>query len=200
MKIIEVSACKGGVGTTNVVCSLAITASATRSVLIVDMADSPDVTAWLGMPDMNGQLVDGYNDNMKIYRPSSGRNFDSTVKIPAGDWELIIIDAGTTGQKNYSINGIVFPDAVERVVAISNDYVSLKNTISRIKPQTDRIICLFENGRPLTFKDIENVTGKKCTKVDRDPAVGRAIDAGLISHRTALYEEWANDFLGASVK
>lgn len=200
MKIIEVSANKGGVGVTNVVCSVANILSETKNVLILDIADRPDTIAWYGavMPKQD-EMADAYNnDSLKIRTLNNGRN-NSEIQIPSGDWDVVVVDAGTTGQKTYFSDSEKC-ETVERIAVVMNDYMSLKNIMYTELMESDIHICLFEENRPLTFNDIEHVMGKKCVRINKETSMARSIDAGLAPTRKALYEEWVNSMLATSVK
>ena len=56
------------------------------------------------------------------------------------------------------------------------------------KPQSQPLALLVieEDGRSLTCSDAELVTGIPAFGMTHDPAIARAVDAGLVAHRSPL--------------
>ena len=201
MKIMEIGSAKGGTGVTTVACALAVIAGQQGSqVLLVDLADNPDTTKWLGThqslqlatPSAGSFLSVIENDNVTIWRPWASARKRLSANLPEGEWDVVIIDAGTTGQHNYTLNNqIVVP---ERVLCVTNEYMCLSNVINSVRP--NKIICFFDENRSLTFGDIQSVLFcPDLVKMPLDYALSRAIDAGLATNRKHLYEGWAKELL-----
>jgi Mrp family chromosome partitioning ATPase len=196
---------KGGSGTTGVAVSLALLLAQRPGpgVLLVDLAG--DVPAALGVPDPSGPGIAGWaaaGDDVPTdalarlampVRPDvdmltrgdgptpSRERLELLVAMLAADDRSVVIDCGTIG-----------PDAPAAVVAAGSTtsllvlrpcYLALRRAIAApIRPSATVVVS--EPGRALDRADIEAVLGVPVVaEVAVDPAVARAVDAGLMASR-----------------
>jgi hypothetical protein len=114
--------------------------------------------------------------------PGKDGSVSATPDLLVGTWWL-----GPVGFDHLVIdNGQCSPpqDSGERVLAIRADYLSLRAAANPdIAP--DRAVVLAEPGCALQQRDVEAVLGVPVTWVVRDTAIGRAVDAGLVTARFA---------------
>lgn len=198
MKVMEISSAKGGVGVTTTACATAVIASEWGKVLLMDMADNKDTPACMGAVQFasivpnNGSFVE-VNDTLTLFRPwYDTRTVAGAIVIPDGNWDTVIIDAGTTGQQDaYIHNGD--PVLFERVVCVTNCYMGVRNTLSGFT--IDSLVLMNDPSRVLTIRDIEVITGKTAVVNERNDKLPRAIDAGVILDRKEVYGEWARKLL-----
>ena len=197
----EMRAVKGGQGTTTVACATAVIASKTaEKVLIIDLADGADTTKWLAAQDFPkvipnaGAFVEAYSDEkITTWRPwySVRKLAGNTIEVPEGEWDVVVVDAGTTGSYEYTFRNQQVE--TERVLCVTNDYMSMKNAMFE---KADKIVCFFDENKVLNFNDISNVlSDKNIVKMPLDYALARGIDAGLAVARYSLYEGFIIELL-----
>lgn len=189
MKIIEFSASKGGVGTTNVACSVAMAyANAGHNVLLMDLGMERDTSGWFGV-----QRFDRSQDhiqvayNISLFSPWWQASTITSVPIPEGEWDVVVVDAG---REKLRYNGDL---NIERVYVMTNDYLSMRNTVGE-QNRADRYVAVIEDGKVLTYKDVCNVIGANAVRVHRTEQQGRRIDAGTAPAH-AMENEWVREFL-----
>ena len=190
---------KGGTGTTVTATAWALAAagSAGRSLLI-DMcgdaraalgmaeADSPGLNDWLGetQPADTDDLISLGTavGNVMVVHPGSryvtgAPRWDALRDAIAAQDCPVILDAGTQ----------FVPDEVRGVahrtwMVVRPCYLTLRRA-TRL-PRPDGVIVVREPGRALTVRDVEAVLGVGVVAtVPFDPAVSRAVDAGLLPAR-----------------
>ena len=202
MKHIEISAYKGGLGTTTIACSLAMgLAKNDRKVLLVDgskYGDSLGIlnigttsATWEGKPSKaNIDGLDVIVTDLSLPMPTHLYHF----------YDYVIVDAGTTGISQYSVND----EGVYRLCVVSNEYLSLRNTVgvkTRFAPSErfSGLAMAFQEGNALTANDVKNVMGMEpVIKMDYDPRMSRTIDAGLLCHRfTEVVLPWIAPLMDA---
>lgn len=198
MKVMEISSAKGGVGVTTTACVSAVIASQWGKVLVMDLADNKDTPACMGFPQFpvlipNDGAFSEAGDNITLFRPwYDTRTVGGTIAIPDGNWNVVIIDAGTTGQRDtYTYNGEVV--SAERVVCVENCYMALRNTLNGKK--IDTLVLMFDPSRVLTLGDVEAITNKRAIVNMRNESLPRVTDAGTIRERKEIYAEWASKLL-----
>lgn len=189
MKVIEFSASKGGVGVTNVACSVAMSlATNGNNVLLLDLGLERDTAAWFGLQSFErnkDHTQEAYN--ISIHSPWYDAPNIASVPIPEGEWDVVIVDAGRL-QPRYMKN--IQP---ERVVVLANDYMAIKNTL-RERGVIDKYVVVMEQGRVLNERDLSNILGTTPVFVPRTEDVARRMDAGTISAHIQEYE-WVREFL-----
>jgi hypothetical protein len=196
MKVLEISARKGGVGTTTVACALALALSKqnTDKVLLIDTSHNTEAFSVLGLPNPIGRssATVGEHGLTVMNIPVSEVN----DRLPIGQYEFVVIDAG----KTYGVDNSYFGQTPFRVAVVRNSYLSLRSeTFS--KANNDAVVCVHEIGHVLTEGDVRQVVGKTIPETPVttflvDNAVARSVDAGLFSSRTQLWDEWTTEFLG----
>jgi len=182
---------KGGVGNTTVATLLAQGASQRGRTLLIDTTGTGDCLSILGMPfsftraTENGETIQALT-NLDV----AGKNYNGF----GDDYDTVIIDAGTT---NPTLGGLEITGHTTVVTTLC--YLSLKNLMANDTP--DEIIVLKEKGRALNVQDVESITNMKVyVVIPRDPAVARAIDAGMLTTRFSQFEGlgWVQSLLVAA--
>jgi len=193
---------KGGSGTTVVAAALAL--SAQPPVILVDLAG--DQPAVLGLPDPNGP---GVFDWLRSDAPAShlgdlaidvahgvrliGRGtpdpdrhdpafrlerWDALVTGLTADGTHLIIDAGTGDPPE-----ILHESASRSLLVTRACYLSLRRAVNSPHRPTG-VVLVSEPGRALRASDVEAALNVHIVAdVSVDPAVARAVDAGLLAAR-----------------
>lgn len=193
MKVIEVSASKGGVGTSTVAVSLAVALSnaTSQSTVLLDTSVNADTWAIAGLPapsESTGSTTLGEHE--LVFRKTTASGIDELFGLFAR--ELTVVDAGLNPRSEY---GGIEPF---RVSVVNNSYLSLRAETFPRTNKPDAVLCLFNGNYALTKSDVSNVIGSSSTVhfFDISDAVARSIDAGLYAtHRSHLFSEWTNEFL-----
>jgi MinD-like ATPase involved in chromosome partitioning or flagellar assembly len=205
---------KGGSGTTVVAAALGL--SLPRPTVLVDTAG--DLPAVLGIAEPHGP---GVHDWLMSDAPADQLH-DLTVSvntepgghvelIPAGiarhrgdtpRWELLLAALGSDGHNVVVDAGTGPPPATlhhaaDRSLMVTRAcYLALRRAVaSPIRPTA--VILVVEPGRALRAADVETAIGAPViASVTVDPAVARAVDAGLLSAR--LPRTMQRDLRGAA--
>lgn len=190
---------KGGSGTTVIAGALALLSARTGPTVLIDLGG--DIPAALGLAEPNGPGVGDW-----LAAPKAGPDAlwrlgtdacDGLTVIPAGTppvpghstWQrlvdacaareaTVVIDAGT----------VVPPMSVHRSAAASllvtrPCYLALRRAV-RCPGMASGVVVVGEPGRALTTTDIERALGTPVVAdLHWDPAVSRAVDAGLLVSR-----------------
>ena len=188
---------KGGVGTSVVAAALALRhAQAGHPTVLVDLAgDQPDLLGvapsssfgigdWAERGDdvpvealtaLEVEVGDGLSLLPRGSVSSSDRLGVAAAVLGAGR-RSVVIDAGVTGRPAWAP-----PDAVD-VIVLRACYLGVRRA-GRLAAGT-RLVLLEEPGRALRVADVEAALGVEVwRRVVVDPAVARAVDAGLLSVR-----------------
>jgi hypothetical protein len=204
---------KGGAGTTVVATSLALVLARApdREVLLVDLAgDAPaalGLTAaveaglvdWLaadadvpadGLARLELPVVAG----LSVLPRGRGRidgpaRFDLLARVLGGDRRTVVVDCGRV--VGPSAPGPGFVDlglelarcATHSLLVTRSCYLALRHAgDAPLRPSG--VVLLVEPGRALDAADVESVVGAPIVaQVSVDPAVARAVDAGLLTSR-----------------
>jgi hypothetical protein len=197
---------KGGSGTTVVAASLAIVlarsvSSSARPVLLIDLAG--DAPAVLGMSSPSGPGLAEWGasgadptavEHLAVEAAPSlavvglgdgpvptGARLDELVSHLSARESAVVIDAGSTGPPSAS-----FTAAGTSVLVIRPCYLALRK-VSTLAHRADRVVLVDEPGRALRRVDVESVTGSPvAAHLEVDPAIARAVDAGLLTSRLPL--------------
>jgi hypothetical protein len=190
-------AAKGGSGTTVATAAMAIASS--RPTLLVDL--SGDIPAALGLPDPDGP---GVYDWLRSDAPASrlgGLELDAlehVTVLPRGraetaeprrwselatwfrsDSRRVVVDAGSTVAPPAEL----VRGADHALLVTRPCYLALRAAI-RHPARPTGIVLVDEPGRALGVRDIESSLGVPVVaNVLLDPAVARAVDAGLLTAR-----------------
>lgn len=197
-------AAKGGSGTTVVTASLAL--ASPRPSLLVDLdgelpavlglpePERPGVADWLATDTGDERLADLVIDIAPTTWLLPWRTGTGPLAVPAPDrWRLlaswlgewaddhcgdVTIDAGT------GTPPAALAEAVDRAVLVTRPcYLSLRRAV-RGPVRPTQVILVDEPGRSLRRRDVEHALGAPVdATVAIDPAVARAVDAGLLASR-----------------
>lgn len=196
---------KGGSGTTVVAVSLALMLAQRpgAGVLLVDLAG--DVPAALGVPDPSGPGVVGWaaagsdvpaDALARIAMPvlpqidllargdgvgMSRDRLELLVAMLAADDRAVVVDCGTIGADSPAM--VVAAGANTSLLVTRACYLSLRRAMAApIRPSA--AVLVSEPGRALDRGDIEAVLGVPvAAEIAIDPAIARAVDAGLMASR-----------------
>lgn len=195
MKVLEVSARKGGVGTSTVAVALAVSLAKARpnGVLLVDSSEYGDSFSILGASVPAGygshSVCGEYGLTVAWSTP------DALRKVAPNDifsYDFVVIDAGLATH-----DGDYFGETPFRISVVANSYLSLRaQTMAKVRPNA--FVSLHNDENVLTTSDTANVLngyGAPLHVFPVNSAVSRAIDAGLFASRTALYEKLTDEIL-----
>jgi MinD superfamily P-loop ATPase len=190
-------AAKGGSGTTVVACALALGSARARPALLVDLSGDcatalgmdepagPGVVDWLASPTAGpaelGRLAVGVRDGVRLL----SRGF---AVLPDDQWtrlataldgvDNVIVDAGTGSPPKDLI------DAAEHSLLVTRPCFIAIRRAQQLTIRPTGIVLVDEPGRALTSSDVEHALGVPVVaEVRLDPAVARAVDAGLLIAR-----------------
>lgn len=155
-------AVKGGQGTTVAAAVFALGLSG--HVLLGDHAESHD------LPGVFGVRMPQVGDRVRVHEA-----LDIIIGDGTPGYDHVVNDNGT--------NRVPRVLAGERVLCVRCDYLSLQAVVRSNPVEYDRIVALKYPGTALTGRDVETTLGKPTTVVEYDPAIARAVDAGLLSIR-----------------
>jgi hypothetical protein len=194
---------KGGAGTTVVSVSLALLAARAdpAGALLVDLGG--DAPAALGLPEPEsagiGEWLRAGDDvpadalNRLEVRAAPGlallargapplttARSDVLAALLAADGRAVVVDCGVAERGV----GLAIALAADRSVLVTRScYLALRRAIAAPLHPSE-IVLVREPGRALTAIDVETTLGSRVTAtIDVDPAVARAIDAGLLTSR-----------------
>ncbi|MDP9404350.1 MAG: hypothetical protein M3P85_13720 [Actinomycetota bacterium] len=192
---------KGGSGTTVVAASLAVilARSMPGGALAVDLAGDlpaafgvpeptgPGVTDWASVPDAGAdslcRLEAEVRPGLRLITTGTGRldadGADRLSTALAGD-RHVVVDCGSGGDRCAVA---LAASAALSLLVLRPCYLALRRALAApIRPSG--VILVSEPGRSLGRHDIEDVLGVPVrADVAWDPAVARAVDAGLLAAR-----------------
>lgn len=197
--MIVVWSAKGGSGSTVTACAIALRTRHTPTTLI-DLAG--DVPAALGIAD---PAPPGVGEWLRSPTASAGDLarlavpvVDGVLLVPLGadlpaqpDWGRLadaladldgaIVDAG------HRVPGeALLRASAQSLLVTRNCYISLKRAVA-VAGHATGVVLVAEPGRPLGRRDVEATLGcRVVAEIPVDPAVGRAVDAGLLRARLPL--------------
>ncbi len=192
---------KGGSGTTVVAASLAVilARSMPGGALAVDLAGDlpatfavpdptgPGVTEWASVPDAGAEALSRLEaevcPGLHLIARGAGRidavGADRLCTALAGD-RHVVVDGGSQGGGGAMA---VAASAALSLLVLRPCYLALRRALAApIRPSG--VILVREPGRSLGRHDIEEVLGVPVrAEVAWDPAVARAVDAGILAAR-----------------
>lgn len=173
---------KGGAGTTTIAAARAVSlAMANSETLLLDLAG--DCSSALGM----SPLEDGQDIEI---RPKLRLMYCARLPEPVviqsvmDRFENVIVDAGTRPyDRDPTLTSWLDSLPPPGLVLVTRAcYLALRWTIQ--SPLTPRQCLLIqEAGRPLNAVDVQGVVGVPVRSIPTDPAVARAVDAGVLATR-----------------
>lgn len=196
---------KGGSGTTVISVALALVLARTSEVLLVDLAgdvpgalglpepDSPGLTAWLAAGDDVG--VEALERLEVPARPGLSVLPRGTGPLPPGANRLemlaahladgdrpVVVDCGLL-ERGPSAAVVVAGAATQSLLVTRACYLALRRAV-HLPLRPSGVVLITEPGRALTRGDVEQIVGVAVrAEVALDPAVARAVDAGLLGSR-----------------
>jgi hypothetical protein len=190
-------AAKGGSGTTVVAAAMAIASSA--PTLLLDLAgdvpavlgipepDGPGVFDWLASDASSARLnalelrVDGRANVLPRGRTThvTPERWSELATWLRGERRGIVVDAGSAGEPPPSIMR-----AADHALLVTRPcYLALRAAV-RQQARPTGVVLVEEPGRALRARDIEACLGAPvAATVLLDPAIARAVDAGLLLAR-----------------
>mgnify|MGYP001182010353 CR=1 FL=1 len=190
---------KGGSGTTVVAASLALVLSHRRPTVLVDLAadapaalgiaepSGPGVADWLCSPTADTaalwRLATPATDTLQLLprgqqvATAGGRWAELAVALTEHDG-TVVIDGGT-GVPNPALAEV----ATHNLLVTRPCYLALRRAVA-CGMQPSGVVLVAEPGRALSARDVERAVGAPVVaEVQYDPAVARAVDAGLLAAR-----------------
>lgn len=198
---------KGGSGTTVVAASLALVLERRGiDVTLVDLAG--DAAAVLGMPEPSGPglsewaeagvdvpaaalaaLASPVSDHLKLVHRGSAaleRADGEHLAVALAAVGTVVVDCGLITQecRSHEVRTAVARAATQSLLVMRPCFLSLRSALAApLRPSS--VVLVLDQQRALGRADVEDVLGVPvCSEVRWDPAVARAVDAGLL--RTAM--------------
>ncbi|HEY7627300.1 MAG TPA: hypothetical protein VH761_09535 [Ilumatobacteraceae bacterium] len=188
---------KGGSGTTVVACSLALAAAQNGPTTLVDLVgdcatalglaepSGPGVTDWLASPTAGADdlhdLAVPIRDDATLIPQGKGEPLDDRWARLADALQghgHVIVDAGL-GPPRPELRSA----ASHSLLVVRPCYLALRRA-QQLMVRPTGVVLVTEPGRALTSTDIEGALGVGVVaEVHYDPAVARAVDAGLLAAR-----------------
>ena len=197
---------KGGVGTSVVAASVAAVSAATRPTLVVDFGG--DMAQILGVDTLGRQ---GINDWLAASSDVGAESLDNLhIEVSSN---LALLPCGSAPSPNIPVERVVHmvrslhsggrdviadvgtlasPSDPRAIACVSGDrttcviracYLTLRR-FSNLPVTIDDIVEIEEPGRALRTIDIEAVARMPVSaRIPLDPAIARAVDAGLLNRR-----------------
>jgi MinD superfamily P-loop ATPase len=190
---------KGGAGTTVVAAALArrIAQEAPGGALLVDTAG--DSLAALGMPESEGPglaswlrareraglpMVAACPGLSVVHRGAGPLVSDRACRLVdalASDARPTVVDCGTNPT---GIAAALAERADHSILVTRPCYLALRRTLSDQSPRPTGVVLVREPGRVLSAQDVvAAVRAPVVAEIEIDPAVARAVDAGLLVAR-----------------
>jgi len=189
-------AAKGGSGTTVVACALAVSPRTGSSTLVdlggdcttalgLDEPSGPGVAEWMASPtagstELARLAVPIRNEVSLIPRGVALPPGDQWGRLAAalGGFPNVIIDAGT------GCPALALREAAQQsLLVIRPCFIAIRRA-QQLNTRPTGIVMVEEPGRALTSRDVEHALGVPVVaEVRLDPAVARAVDAGLLLAR-----------------
>ena len=189
---------KGGSGTTVVAAALALLSAQRRPTTLVDLAGDcpvalgssephgPGVSEWLRSPNADavalGRLAVDVGERLGLIPRGLAGVADEARwdELVAALHELapVVVDAGTGEPPAALVAG-----GVQSLLVIRPCFLALRRAAQLARRPTG-VVLVREPGRALRSRDVEHALGVAVVaEVDVDPAVARAVDAGLLQSR-----------------
>jgi MinD superfamily P-loop ATPase len=190
-------AAKGGSGTTVVACALALGSTRVEPALLVDLSgdcamalgmaepSGPGAIDWLTSPtatvaDLTKLAVSVRDEVSLIPRSGGSPPTDQWTRLATAlaGMPNVIVDAGT------GCPPLPLHEAAEHSLLVTRPcFISLRRA-QQLGIRPTGVVLVDEPGRALTSSDVEHALGVPVVaEVRLDPAVARAVDAGLLIAR-----------------
>lgn len=166
---------KGGSGVSAVAAAVALQFARIHRTVLVDHGD--DAVPTLGVGGSTPDVFVGVGDNLHV---------GSAMAWRVNQWGTPpTVTIHDMAEHHLAVQN---PSGARRILVVRPCYLSLRRVMggsSRFsKADADGVVLVSEPGRALGKRDVENCLGVPVlAEVPYDPAVARAIDAGLLSAR-----------------
>jgi hypothetical protein len=190
-------AAKGGSGATVIACALALASPRGERATLVDLGgdcatalglaepSGPGVVDWLASPTAGAAELDRLaitvrDDVRLIPRGDSDAPDDQWLRLASvlSGWSNVVVDAGT-GAPPAALHGV----AQHSLLITRACYIAIRRA-GKIGVRPTGVVLIDEPGRALSAGDVEHAVGAPVVAEARlDPAVARAVDAGLLIAR-----------------
>jgi hypothetical protein len=190
-------AAKGGSGTTVVSCAMALGSARSHPATLVDLGgdcatalgmnepDGPGVVDWLASPTAGAtelvRLALTVRDDVQLIPRGDGDPPDNQwprLATALAALDTVIVDTGT-GCPPQALHEA----AAQSLLIIRPCFMAIRRA-QRLAIRPTGIVLVDEPGRALTSTDVERALGVGVVaEVRLDPAVARAVDAGLLIAR-----------------
>lgn len=189
---------KGGSGTTVVAAALALLSARSTPTCLVDLAgdsaaalgvatsDGPGVAEWMRSANAGAdaltRLAEPVSDGLRLISPGHLPLTDdlrwADLGVALRTIGEVIVDAGTLGPHQALL------DSASHALLVTRPcYLALRRAVAAANRPT-AIVLVAEPGRALRAADVEHALGAPVVAtVALDPAVARAVDAGLLAAR-----------------
>ncbi len=196
---------KGGSGATVVSVALALVLARNSEVLLADLAgdvpgalglaepESPGLVAWLGAGDDVGlealeRLEVSARPGLTVLPRGTGpvpavpSRVDALAAHLATELRPVVVDCGVLGPTSAAAMALAGA-ATHSLLVTRACYLSLRRVV-RLALRPSGVVLIEEPGRALTRHDVEEIVGAPVTvEIGLDPAIARAVDAGLLASR-----------------
>jgi Mrp family chromosome partitioning ATPase len=188
---------KGGAGTTVIAAALSLRLARQSPAVLVDMAG--DAPAVLGLPEPDGPGLAGWLRSESSNSLTDAAAGPGLSLISRGDGPLradradqlaaalarsarpVVIDCGTAPE---GAAGVLAERAERSILVTRPCYLALRRFVSVPVARPTGVVVVCEPGRFLTGHDVAAAVGAPMlAEISLDPAVARAVDAGLLATR-----------------
>jgi hypothetical protein len=196
---------KGGAGVSVLAASVALrSAAGGQRVLLVDLGgDQPDllgvgvdaaagVTDWLAADvgaDALASLTVPVADGLDLLPLGAGDTAVGPQRVvqlgtaTAAEWDLVVADVGVLQPGPFDPRQLLVTSGDRTTLVVRACFLGLSRA-GRLSVPVDDVVEVAEGGRALRTVDIEGVLGQPVVaRVAVDPAIARAVDAGLLTAR-----------------
>lgn len=197
---------KGGSGVSVVAAGIAMGAVGRRPATLVDLqgdaeavlavpaGDRLGVADWLGAgpdvpPDGFGRLARPIRDGLDLVGRGDGdltatpARCQLLAEVLATRAGVVVVDLGVLGSLPAALSAALLARAAHSLLVIRPCYLALRRFTEAGRVPSG-VVLLEEAGRALTAADVAEVVGAPVVaRVPTDPAIARAVDAGLLSAR-----------------
>jgi hypothetical protein len=182
---------KGGVGTTVVSCGLALQLATTAVVLLVDLG--ADVSGALGLPaESTGPAIGQHlgvevpvSASLTLARASlasTAADVDAAIDAWTAVAPTVVVDAGRLDPTDRGAARLL-ARASNSLLVLRPCFLALRRAAA-IAVRPSGVVLVDEKGRSITADDVRAVLGVPLVAiVPHDPAIARAVDAGVLAAR-----------------
>ena len=142
--------------------------------LAADASVGPQALARLAMPAGGGLELIARGCDPDVHSP----RWTAAAEMFAAQARAVVVDAGTGAPP-----AALTDSADQSILVVRPCYLALRRA-TELTSRVTGIVLVDEPGRALGRRDVESVTGVKViAEVPVDPAIARAVDAGLLACR-----------------